>query len=182
MFNFTSRIGNDYCGLDQRNVQNVKSGNYSLTNFYPDVPIDKALQFATNQPSMFINGGHQMGYNGCNVDYNSQLTMSDLSKPSYKISLYERPFLTVPYLGKGPHNPVLESHLQQGDTVSNKKSIGTISELNHNNIHNYPMLPNVQATIANPANLIESVAEHGWIRGGLPSRELTRDQDYNSNR
>ena len=25
---------------------------------------------------------------------------------------------------------------------------------------------------------IEGVAAEGWIRGGLPSRELTRDQDY----
>ena len=33
-------------------------------------------------------------------------------------------------------------------------------------------------TITNPANLCESSAANGWIRGGLPSRELTRDKDY----
>ena len=32
--------------------------------------------------------------------------------------------------------------------------------------------------IQNPANLVEGVANEGWIRGGLPSRELTRDMDY----
>ena len=40
------------------------------------------------------------------------------------------------------------------------------------------MIPTLQATIQNPANLVEGVAAEGWIRGGLPSRELTRDQDY----
>ena len=30
----------------------------------------------------------------------------------------------------------------------------------------------------NPANCVEGVASEGWIRGGVPSRELTRDADY----
>ena len=40
------------------------------------------------------------------------------------------------------------------------------------------LVPSLQATIQNPANLIESVAADGWVRGGLPSREMTRDIDY----
>ena len=40
------------------------------------------------------------------------------------------------------------------------------------------MLPSLQATITNPANLIENIAAEGWIRGGLPSRDLARDKDY----
>ena len=44
--------------------------------------------------------------------------------------------------------------------------------------YNTPMIPSLQATINNPANLIESSAAEGWIRGGLPSRELARDKDY----
>ena len=39
----------------------------------------------------------------------------------------------------------------------------------------------LQATVTNPSNLIESVAADGWIRGGLPARELTRDQDFINN-
>ena len=30
----------------------------------------------------------------------------------------------------------------------------------------------------NPAYSIESVASEGWVRGGIPSRELTRDREY----
>ena len=43
------------------------------------------------------------------------------------------------------------------------------------------MIPSLKATVQNPANLVEGVAADGWIRGGLPSRELTRDQDYATN-
>jgi hypothetical protein len=41
-----------------------------------------------------------------------------------------------------------------------------------------PMIPSLNSTIQNPANLIEDVAANGWIRGGLPTRELSREQDY----
>ena len=40
------------------------------------------------------------------------------------------------------------------------------------------LVPSLKATIQNPANLCEGVAADGWIRGGLPSRELSRDKDY----
>ena len=35
-----------------------------------------------------------------------------------------------------------------------------------------------QETIQNPSNIIEGEANKGWIRGGIPSREITRDNDY----
>ena len=41
-----------------------------------------------------------------------------------------------------------------------------------------PLIPSLQETIQNPHNLVENVAARGWIRGGLPTRDLIRDQDY----
>jgi hypothetical protein len=32
--------------------------------------------------------------------------------------------------------------------------------------------------MCNPSNYVEGAASAGWIRGGVPSRELTRDKDY----
>ena len=43
---------------------------------------------------------------------------------------------------------------------------------------NQELVPTLKATIQNPVNLIEDSAAEGWIRGGLPSRELSRDKDY----
>ena len=64
---------------------------------------------------------------GCNIDTNSDLLIGTINThPKCRISLLERPFKTVPYLGRGSSNPVLESHIQQGDMITNKKSINTL--------------------------------------------------------
>lgn len=179
-FQNMTRIGNDSCYTDQRSIQDVRHGNYMLTNYFPSCPMSKAIDFATSQPSVFYSGSNQVGIGGCNIDYNSNLLISDLSRTKCRISLLQRPFATVPYLGRGPSNSILESQIQQGEMVNNKKSINTTSEYSYIPYSNYPLLPSIQATITNPSNLVESAAAEGWIRGGLPSRDLVRDQDYSN--
>ena len=179
-FNKTSRISNDQCDRSQQNIQNAQAATYMLDNFRPACPMKKAIDFATCQLDVNFTGSHQIGINGCNVDEYSELSMSDLSKPKCRISLQERPFLTVPYLGKGKSNPVLESQLQQGDLGSNRKSVNPSSEVCYMGLSQTPMIPSLKATISNPSNLVEGVAADGWIRGGVPSRELTQDKDYNT--
>lgn len=173
-----TRIGDDSCDMSQANIQNAASANYLLTNFRPECPMSNPVAFATSQPNVNFSGSHQVGIGGCNIDTNSKLHLSDISKPKCRISLYERPFLTVPYLGRGSANPELESQLQQGELANNRKSVNPSSEVCYSNYSQTPMIPSLKATINNPANLVEGVAAEGWIRGGLPSRELVRDQDY----
>ena len=50
--------------------------------------------------------------------------------------------------------------------------------MSHIDYRHTPMIPSLRASVTNPANLVEGVASKGWIRGGLPTRELIRDQDY----
>jgi hypothetical protein len=119
-----------------------------------------------------------MGIGGCNVDESSELILSALSRPRCKLSLLQRPFATVPFLGRGNSNPVLESQIQQGDLANNRKSITNLTEVSHIKYSNTPMIPSLQASVTNPSNLIEGVAAEGWIRGGLPSRDLVKDTDY----
>ena len=74
MFDNMSRIGNDNCGVSQRNVQNVKNGNYILTNpFNGDCLMNKSMDFALSQPNVNYTGTREMAADGCNVDINSQL-------------------------------------------------------------------------------------------------------------
>ena len=98
--------------------------------------------------------------------------------PKCRISLWQRPFATVPYLGRGSSNPVLESNIQQGELANNKKTISGTSEMSVLQHSNTPLIPSLQSTISNPSNLVEGVSAEGWVRGGVPSRELTRDKDY----
>lgn len=34
VFDNLTRIGNDSCGMNQRNIQNLNSSNYTLNNFF----------------------------------------------------------------------------------------------------------------------------------------------------
>jgi len=174
----TTRLGDDHCDMSQRNVQNSSAATYMLDNFRPACPMSNAIDFATSQPNVNYTGSHQVGINGCNIDENSSLLMSELLKPKCRISLLQRPFATVPFLGRGRSDIILESQIQQGDLANNRKSVNPSSEISHITYRHTPMIPSLQSTITNPANLVEGAAAEGWIRGGVPSRELTRDKDY----
>ena len=182
VFDKMTRIGNDTCGLSQMNVQNINAGNYMVQNFFSsDCTMARPIELATSQPGIFYEGGHQTGAGGCNIDINSQLLNGSIgTHPKCKISLNERPFITVPYLGRGECNPLLESKLIQGDVTINKRSVNLLSEQCYSNYLNYPLIPSIASTVTNPSNLVEGVAADGWVRGGIPSREMSREKAYAS--
>ena len=183
IYNYTfenlRRIGNDRCALSERDIQNQNFGSYSLQSYFlKNCGMAKPISFATSQPNIFYNGSHQAGLGGCNVSSDSNLKIGTIqTRPKCRISLQQRPFLTVPFLGKGPSKPVEESKLQQGGYMGDKKSCKTIMEKSLR-AEALELIPSLKATIQNPANLCEGIAADGWIRGGLPSREMSRDQDY----
>ena len=173
-----SRIGDDKTDVSQRNMQNTDYANYLLDTFRPAGPMANPIDFATSQPNINFKGSYQVSVGGSNIDDSSKMLLSNMSKPKCRISLNQRAYNTVPYLGRGKCDPMLESQMQQGDFAFNKKSINPSSEVCYLQYSQTPMLPMLKATINNPANLIESSAAEGWIRGGLPSRELARDKEY----
>jgi len=178
-FDQATRLGYDRTDFSQHTLQNVEYSNYMLDGFRPSCPLSNAIDFATSQPNINFTGSYQTSVGGSNISENSELLINDLSRTKCRISLTQRPYSTVPYLGRGKCDPILESQMQQGDFANNKKSINPTSEICYSQYAQTPLLPTVKATISNPANLIESSAAEGWIRGGLPSRELARDKDYN---
>jgi hypothetical protein len=171
------RIGMDKCSLSETELQNVKGADYTLTNhFSSDCNMTKPMDLALSQPNMNYKGSNQVGMGGCNIDQNSQLLLgSQITHGSEKITLNERMFRTVPYLGKGRGDVDLESQLSQGESLINKKSVNPSSEVSYINYKNYPLIPSVAESLANPAAHIEDNADENWIRGGLPSRDLVRD-------
>lgn len=180
MFDNLTHLNDDACDLSQRNVQNTHYGNYSTTNYFAkNCGMKKTIEFATSQPNVFYNGGFgNSGAGGCNINDDSNVRIGSIqTHPKCRVSLFQRPFATVPYLGRGPCRPVVESRLQQGDFITNKKSCNTVTETEFKQ-HYTPLVPSLAATIQNPNNLVEGAAAEGWIRGGLPTRDLIRDQDY----
>lgn len=181
-FNNLTRLGSDECDKSQRNVQNANASNYMLNQFRPECPMKSSFELALSQPNVNYRGSHQMGIGGCNVDESSELLLSSLSRPRCKLSLLQRPYASVPYLGRGRSDVVLESQIQQGDLANNRKSITKLTEVSHMKYSNTPMIPSLKSNITNPANLIEGVAAEGWIRGGLPSRDLVKDNDHTNSK
>jgi hypothetical protein len=130
---------------------------------------------------MFNGGssGSSVGGSGCQVDNSSKLLLGGLvTHPRCKIDLFQRPFATVPYLGRGSVDPILEAQIQQGESITNKRSVTNLPEKSYLKYSQTPLLPDVKDKIENPAYCVESVASDGWVRGGVPSRELTRVRQY----
>jgi len=179
-FDNISRIGNDNCCIDQKSIQNIGYCNYTLQNFFAsDCSMKKPIDLATTQPGIFYNGGFNVGAGGCNIDESSKLQIGTIqTHPKCRIDLFQRPFATVPFLGKGSVNPIIESQIQQGELNTNKRTITNLSEKSYIKYHNTPLLPTVKDRLTNPVYSVEGVASSGWVRGGVPSRELTRDKDY----
>ena len=179
-FDNLSRIGDDVCALSERDTQNNNFGTYTTKNYFEKhCGMKQPIDFATKQPNVFYNGGPGVvGAGGCNVDSDSNLRIGTIqTNPKCRISLSERPFKTVPFLGRGRPQPVKESRLQQGDYVGDKKSCKNVMEKSFRTTE-VDLVPSLRETIQNPDNLIEDSADKGWIRGGIPSREITRDNDY----
>lgn len=165
-----SRIGNDATDYSQRTIQNTNYSNYMLSNFYGNG--DSFIAFAAETPTMNVvgvNGGSSVG--GAKIDDDSQLHLqNEQGRTGGKIQLSERLFATVPYLGRGSCDPTLESKLLQGDIVSGKKSVSTISETTYVDYYNYPLIEDLRNSVTNPNHLIEEAAMNGWVRGGATAR------------
>jgi hypothetical protein len=178
-FNNLTNSKLDSCCVDQSTIQDVAACNYMTQNYFAsDCSLKKPIELATSQPGIMYNGGYGSGSNGCNIDDSSKLLIGSINcHPRCQIDLFHRPFATVPYLGRGSVNPVMESQIQQGEQIVNKRSVNNLSEKSYIKYHQTPLLPAVQERITDPSKKIESIASDGWVRGGIPSRELTRDTD-----
>lgn len=162
-FDNMSRLGNDVVTLSETNTQNTLYGSYSVTNYFPN-SCDRPLDFSTSQPNVFMTGGkNTVGNSGCVVNQNNDLR-SMHTNTGGPIHLFTRPFVTIPYLGRGPYNIEQETALQQGDSISNRRSVNGLSEVSYIDNHHYPLIDSIRSKVTNPDNLVQKTP------GGIPSR------------
>jgi hypothetical protein len=176
-FNNMDRIGTDVTDQTQRTLYNTRFANYTLANYTSENLSDGHVEFAMKQPTMTTNDMVLgQGINGAVVDDESILNLKKVNERHYeKLQLFESPFLTVPYLGKGSCDPTLESQLQQGEVVSDKKSVSTIME---KSFSQYALYPQDEGKTPDASKLIEESALNGWVRGGATTREMTENTDF----
>jgi len=181
-FNNLARIGSDVDDNTQRTLYNTRFSNHILSNYFSENLSDTHVKFATEQPALMYNAINGVGIAGSVVDVDSLLHLKNTNeRPLEKLQLMQRPFITVPYLGRGSCDPVLESQLHQGEIVSDRKSVSTISETTYINYDTYPLRDDLKSRINNPAYSVEEAALSGWVRGGVASREMANDTNFSKN-
>ena len=180
LFNSMGRIGIDMTDETAQNLHNTRFGNYTVSNYFNDTTIGSHIQFATQQPNVMMNGKYGVASDVID-QYSYLLTKTDSERPLEKLNLNQRPFVTVPYLGRGYGDPTLEAQLQQGQMVSDKKSVATVSETSYIDYSTYPMMDDLRNKIENPAYSVQEAAMDGWVRGGSSARETTTDNNFSKN-
>lgn len=179
-FNNLSRIGNDVTTNTQRNQMNNRHADYSVNNLYNQkCNINNDLLKATSQPNIFFKGSTQVGPDGCNVDALSDLLIGkghECTKD--RTMLQQRTFLTVPYLGRGSCNVIMEQKVRMGDASKELKSDNQLNEQPSFDINNYPLDHRIKKQVSDSKHTIESDAAEGWVRGGMNTRDFYRSSSY----
>jgi len=183
-FNNTARIGADSTDQSQRNGANTHYANYMLTDHFSSTLSDHHVQFAMQQPTMNFNGlANGNGIHNAAVDKESALKLKPTEdRPLEKLQLFSRPFVTVPYLGRGSCDPALESQLQQGEPVTEKKSVSTIMEKSFGAYSLYPTDNKMENQVKDASHTVEEAAMEGWVRGGMSTREMPNSDIARKNR
>jgi len=182
-FHNTDRIGTDSTDQTQRNITNTQYANYMLTDHFSKKVSNDHVKFAVQQPTMTFNGlTNGNGISANNVDNESLLLLkSEQQRALEKLQLFERPFKSVPYLGRGSCDPALESQLQHGELSSDKKSVSTVMEKSFAAYSLYPTNNKMEEQVNDASNTVEEAALDGWIRGGASTREMSMNDDMQKN-
>mgnify|MGYP006412568623 FL=1 len=179
MFNNLGRLGNDKSDESQRSIQNTKSANHMLSDYFSDNLSSNHVNFATKQPLMNFNANaHGNGLSGNVIDVNSLLTVKSLEERSHeRLQLHERSFLTVPYMGRGSCDPALESKILKGEDVFEKRSEAKLSltEKTFDDVRLYPLDKEMKERCEKSKYGVQEAALTGWVRGGANTREMEND-------
>jgi len=172
-FDNLSRTGDDSSTLSQKSIMNQHLSNYTLYNPYA-YSCNGALDISTQQPSLMVTGTHGVGPLGCNVEESSNLIRSKNTTNNVKVSLHQRSYLSLPFLGRGNVDVGAENELKFGETFKDKKSVVQMSELAFLNIDGYPL------NNKNIGNTVSTV-EASWYTGAN-TRDLYKSNNKSNNK
>ena len=100
-FNNAGRIGLDDTDNSQRNLSNSRYADYATENHFSSKTSTSHVKFATSAPTVNFRGAIGSGLPGDIVDKDSELIIkSDQQRAFEKLQLNQRPYVTVPYLGR----------------------------------------------------------------------------------
>ena len=174
-----TRLREDKCYLDTRNKHSKMSGNYSTSNFHDcvcEAPFTKELSL--QQPAVNYRDGLGWTSNeGCNIDNDSKLrNASNLTNPRLIQQLHERPYLTVPYMGRGSGNICVESNLRSNEATFQNRPCNNLAGIYVDRF--ITQIPCIRENVQNAKHIIPEDNNKDWVREGQPSRQVIRNTDY----
>ena len=166
-----NRVEDDKTTQTQREMQNDRFSTYATTNYFSENADDAQIQFATEQPAVLPNSSTGSGVGGNNIVNESALIIEkEKARNLGRLNLMQRPFLTVPYLGRGSVDPSLELQLQEGELFTDKKSTSTIMSQSFMGYSLYPTNDDMENRTTDAKYTVEESAINGWVRGGSDTR------------
>ena len=175
--NYKAMAHDDKCFIDIDTRQSIGPGNYGVTNLYdctcliPDV-----IKNATDNVCIPFKNGNDVA--SCVIDDSSKLRIGLQRRyPKCNQQLFERPYLTVPYMGRGELKVDEDSQLKFAEDSRMKRSSNTLSGVS---VPNYflPLLPYLEYNIQRETHIIQESVDPSWRRGGIDTQLLTRDFDF----
>jgi hypothetical protein len=168
MFNSSSDLTSDKTDQTQKSLQNTKFANYMLSNYSNENILSSGfIDFESKNLSVITGNPIGPGIGGDVIDMDSNLKMNFvMERPFEKLSLSQRPYTTVPYLGRGSCDSDVELKLMIGQYFFDKKSENNIMEKSFSDYSLMHPLSNEQNE-----NKIEAF-DNNSNRGGESSRTM----------
>jgi hypothetical protein len=171
-----TRVHDDPCDQAVQNKEAVGPGSYQVTNLVP--ASSDAYGIAYQQPAVPAAPGYGWSSSAIQVDSVLRNHSVQTNSPHFPLRsrVQARPFVSVPYMGRGKGEADVETQLQHSAFVRQGKDCSTISDTFYENQFT-PLVPFLQKNVQNPEHLIPEVASNGWVRSGVPSRQWVRDMN-----
>ena len=176
-----TNINEDKLTVDIDTLQSQGPGLYHLDNqFGCECNLKEAKEIQTSQPGIHLKGGvGWIAEKGCLVDNDTKLRQ-DISKLTNKNDInqiVERLFITTPNLKKGHFNVDVETVLINSDSTTDQKPCDSLAGVS---IGNYftPMIQKLSEEVQNTKHIVPEDSQKDWVRGGLPTRQMVRNNDY----
>ena len=171
----------DPVAVDLDIIQSQGPGYYTMENMNGcGCELKDARAVQLSQPMINFEGGKGwIGEKGCLVDKDSELREDPkkLTNKKYIRQLTERPHLTTGNLVKGYFDVDVESVIRPGIDAGDDRACNSLSGVT---IGNYftPMIPKLKKEVQDKKHIIPEDSKQDWVRGGLPTRQMVRNQDY----
>ena len=176
-----ANINDDKLTVDLDSLQSQGPGLYYMDNQNGcECGLKEARDIQVSQPGINFSGGFGwIAENGCLVDNDTNLRQGSdkLTNKNEINQIVERLFGTTPDISKGFYNVDVESVLISSNLSTDQKPCNSLAGVS---IGNYftPMIPKLQKEVQDIKHIIPEDSKNDWVRGGLPSRQMVRNEDY----